>query len=432
MFLKLFILILLSTSFEVFSQNYVPIDSSDYSIRKEFVNQFKHKNKKAIIVLKERFTGKTGKELGKIYTDFSDYFSKEVEEKNYAFKSGFEDYLLGLLKELQKENPNIPKDLKVLVAKNNTPNAYCLFDGSFIINLGLFRWLDNSDQIASVLAHELGHRLLEHNLKNQLNRIETNLKNKNEIQQLGTLKFNRSVKAFDLLKKQSYDKGQISRKHEIESDSVGYILFKKSMFKKIEFINALKNMKSYDTISPYEVKKETYKLLFDLPNEQFKEDWLKMEDFSSYNYNLFNEKIDKDSISSHPETDARLDRLKSLFPELTKTESPLQADETFIRLQKVAQMEILPNFFHDEDYGLGIYACLQFIQNENEVNYHKKWLGKCFQKIHEGRKNYQLNRYLHKINPKEQSLSYQQYLSFMWNLKLNEIKAIADFYSKEN
>ena len=315
-------------------------------------------------------------------------------------------------------------------SKNNTPNAYCLFDGSFIVNLGLFRLLDNSDQVASVLAHELGHRLLEHNLKNQLIRIETNLKNKKEIQQLSNSKSNRSAKAFDLLKKQSYDKGQISRKHEIESDSIGYTLFKNSKFKKVEFINALNNIKLYDTISPYEVKKETYKLLFDLPNQQFNEDWLKMEDFSSYNYNLFKEKIDKDSISSHPETDARLEKLKSLFPELAKTETPLPADEILIKLQKVADMEILPNYFHDEEYGIGIYASLQFIQNKNEVDYYKKWLGKCFQKIYEGRKNYQLNRYLHTINPKEQSSSYQQYLSFMWNLKLDEIKVIADFYSK--
>jgi hypothetical protein len=71
------------------------------------------------------------------------------------------------------------------------------------------------------------------------------------------------------------------------------------------------------------------------------------------------------------------------------------------------------------------------LQTETKYEaYYKKWLGYCFSKIYEGRKNYKLNRYLDRIDPKEQSESYQQYLSFVWNLRLNEIKEIADFYSK--
>jgi uncharacterized protein YaaN involved in tellurite resistance len=43
-------------------------------------------------------------------------------------------------------------------------------------------------------------------------------------------------------------------------------------------------------------------------------------------------------------------------------------------------------------------------------------------------KNYNLNRYLDRVDPKNQSESYQQFLNFMWNLSLDEIKNIADYY----
>ncbi|PGH39462.1 MAG: peptidase M48, partial [Candidatus Nephrothrix sp. EaCA] len=61
---------------------------------------------------------------------------------------------------------------------------------------------------------------------------------------------------------------------------------------------------------------------------------------------------------------------------------------------------------------------------------YKKWMGFFFQKIYKARKEYTLNRYLDRVEPAKQSESYQQFISFMWNISLAEIKTIADFYSK--
>lgn len=414
------------------AQNYQAIDTADYAERKAFTKEFKTKNENHIKSLKEKYPGKTGKELAKIYTEFETFFSKEVADKNYTFKSDFEKYIQDIITELRKTNPQIPTNLKVLIAKSNQPNAYCLADGTFVINMGLFNWLDNREQIASVITHELGHKILDHSLKTQLNNILTDVKNKTEVKQLKDIKFNKAVKAFDLLKKQTYSKGIISRKHEIESDSLGYLLYSNSSFKKTEFINALKNLEQYDTISPYEVKIVTYKKLFSVPNHEFKDKWLNTEDFSGYNYDFYKEKIDKDSVSTHPEVEERISFLKQHFKELATEEEATEADTTFKKMRETARMEAVANLYYDEDYGAGIYACMQFIQEEKEEEYHKKWLGKCFEKIYEGRKTYQLNRYLDRVEPKTQSKSYQQFLGFMWNLNLDEIKNIADHYNKSS
>lgn len=212
---------------------------------------------------------------------------------------------------------------------------------------------------------------------------------------------------------------------------MGYEIYKKSNFKKQEYLNAYKNLQKYDTISPTVVKVETYKTLYNLPKLPFKEKWLQKEDFSSYNYDLYKEKLEKDSLSTHPEVELRLKRLTTKFPELKTAETPKEGSAAYKDLQRIAKMEIVPNFYHSEDFGMGIYATMQFLQDNKEEEYYKNWLGKCFLKIAEARKNYNLNRYLDRVNPKEQNESYQQFLNFMWNLSLKDIESIAEFYTKK-
>lgn len=74
---------------------------------------------------------------------------------------------------------------------------------------------------------------------------------------------------------------------------------------------------------------------------------------------------------------------------------------------------------------------MQFLQDKENEEYYKMWLGKLFDKIYEARKNYNLNRYLDRVEPKKQSKSYQQFLNFMWNLSMDDIKNIADYYNKK-
>lgn len=413
-----------------FGQNYKPIDTADYLQRKDFSNNFSLNNDVLIKNLKSKYSGKPGNELSKIYKEFGKDFEKQVNDKDFIFTSAFDGKVKSLIERLRKNNPQIPQNLKILVAKNNIPNAYCLADGTFVINMGLFNWLNNDDQLAAVISHELGHKITEHTLKTLLKLIDQNQMDKMVVQNIKSTKENRNQRAFDVLKKRIYKKGTENRKQEMQADSLGYVIFKNSDFKRNEFINTLKRLEDFDTISPKELKVETYKKYFNLPKQEFKDKWLAKEDFSLYNYNNFKEKLNKDSLKTHPEVTLRINYLKKIFPELKTELADEKASESYAILEKTAKMETLPNFYHSEDYGLGIYTSLQFLQDDEEPQYYEKWLGKCFNKIYEARKNYNLNRYLDRVDPKNQSESYQQFLNFMWNLSLDEIKNIADYYQK--
>lgn len=416
----------------IFAQGYKAIDTADYMQRKEFLKNFADHNEAFIKKLKSQYSGKTGSGLSKVYKEFGADFEKQVKNKDFVFRSEFDPAIKSLIERLRKNNPGFPQNLKILIAKDNMPNAYCLADGTFVINMGLYSWLDNDAQIAAVIAHELGHKIDDHTFKTVLDIVEQDQQDKSTVQNIKETTESRSQrqnqKAFDLFKNRIYKKSVEKRKQEMQADSLGYTIFKKSDFNKNEFVNALQKLQNFDTISPRVLKVETYKKLYHLPKQAFNEKWLKKEDFSLYNYNFYKEKLNKDSLASHPEMTKRIEKLKKKFPELNISVEPEKPSETYLSLKKTARMEILPNYFHSEDYGVGIYSAMQFLQDEEDEKYYKAWLGKCFAKIYEARKNYNLNRYLDRIEPKDQSESYQQFLNFMWNLSLDEIKNIADYY----
>lgn len=413
-----------------FAQVYQPIDSVDYSKRKTFLEQHKIVNDQYTKHLKIKYPGNTGKELAKNYSGFQEEFRKEIKNKDYVFNSIFTEKLREYFSVLKLKNTNIPENIKILVSKDNSPNAFCMQDGIFVVNMGLFNWIDNENQLIAILGHELGHQLLMHSENLQRKLIDQNSQNKTLVSAISSSKINKTEQAFQLFKNQVYETGIYRRKHESQADSIGYVMYKKTGLPPSDYINSLKNLQRYDTISPRLVKKELYLKLFDLPNHPFKEKWLRMEDFSGYNYGNYKEKLDKDSLSSHPEVVERINRLQQNFPELaTVVSSEESADSHFKSLKKIARFEILPNFYHSEDYGVGIYTAMQFLQDGEEEQYYKKWLGKNFTKIYEARKNYNLNRYLDRVDPKNQSESYQQFLNFMWNLSLDDLKHIAEFYA---
>lgn len=414
-----------------FSQINKTIDTADYAQRKEFIQNFNTNNDLFIKKIKSQYPGKTGADLAKIYKEFGTDFVKQVKNKDFIFKSDYDIHVKSLIQRLRKNNPQIPQNLKILIAKDNTPNAYCLLDGTFVINMGLFNWLDNEEQIAAVISHELGHRIKEHSFKLFVEFVENNEKDKVAVKNLKIEQNGLNQRAFDILKNRMYKKGAEKRHQEMEADSLGYTIFTKGDFKKGEFVNMLKRLQDFDTISPRVLKVETYKKFFELPNQHFKDQWLKKEDFSLYNYDFYKEKFNKDSLASHPEMAKRIENIKKVFPELSQAAETLKPSVAYMTLEKAARMEVLSNYYHSEDYGLGIYVSLQFLQDGEDETYHKNWLGKYFAKIYEARKNYNLNRYLDRVEPKKQSDSYQQFLSFMWNLSLEEIKNISEYYQNK-
>ncbi|WBX78491.1 M48 family metalloprotease [Tenacibaculum ovolyticum] len=221
---------------------------------------------------------------------------------------------------------------------------------------------------------------------------------------------------------------KLNRKQEKEADSLGFILYNNTKYPPKEFINTLSVLIKYDTLPNILLKKSIYKKVFDIPKHPFKESWLKIENFEVYNYKVFKEKINKDSLKSHPELASRIKLLKKKFTKELSVYKELQPNIVFKKLKEIANNEDISNLSYLEKYGLSIYLTLSKLEKDPENKYFKKWIGKNFVKLYDAKKKYQFNRYVNRLKPKEQDESYQQFLSFLWNLNLKDIKVISDYY----
>ena len=427
-----FLLVFLGNSSQLFSQKYIPIDSTKHEKRDVFVKEYKAYNDLFVKEIKSKYDSKVSKYIANNYIEFSKEFGTEIKKGNFIFEEEITNYILKILDDIKKVNPELSKyDFKILVSKSHSLNAYCIVDGTFVINIGLFYWLDNEDQFAGVISHEIAHKVLEHSFKKQEKDFYDDKVSKEKLNSLKKEKYNVSDKAMSIFKERLYDRGSRAKSQEFQADSLGYLMYRKTNYSKSEYLAALNLMQQYDSIKPVGLNLETYKKYFDLPEQPFNEKWLLKEDFSSYDYTKFSEKINKDSISTHPETIDRISKIIALFPEVkTKIKEYNPNKELYEKISKIAFLEALPNLYFNEQYGIAIYMALLYLERSEENNdFFKELLGKSFAKIYESRKNYTLNRYLERLVPKDQSDSYQQFLSFMWNLKLDEIKKIADYYT---
>lgn len=430
---KLFLMIIffLNTTF-LFSQNYIPIDTTKHEKQDLFLKEYTSRNDLFIKDIKSKYDSKIAKYITNLYTEFTGEFSTEIKKGRFIFEDEILDYANNVYSEIKKANPQLGDlKVKILISKDRSLNAYCIVDGTFVLNIGLFYWLDNEDQLAGVLSHEIAHKVLEHSLKKQEREFQENKNIKQKISSLKREKYKLSDKTLALVKERLYESGEKAKKQEFEADSLGYVLYRNTKFSKSEYVSTLRLMQKYDSIKPTGLNQEVYKKYFNLPTQAFNDKWLLKEDFSSYDYTKFTEIINQDSIASHPETEARINKILALFPETNQKVKPYEPNKKgFDKISKIAYLETIPNLYFNEDYGLAIYVSLLYLERDKtNESYFKEWIGKSFTKILEARKNYTLNRYLDRIAPKEQSESYQQFLSFIWNLKVSEIQEIANFYT---
>lgn len=417
-----------------YSQQSFPNDTSGNAYTEALSKSYPVRNELFLADLKTKTTDKKLlKHYQQSYKEIFRGMNEVIKEGQMIYTPAISLLLEELLHEIKIKNPSIPQDIQVFLLREDLPNAVTMGDNNIFVNTGLFYYMDNEDQLAGILSHEVAHLLLSHALKGIRYNYEQDKESATKAKALQGVEARKAEHAFELLRNSIYRESKMRRDFELQADSVGYVLFKNTRFRHIAYIEALKNIEHCDTVFPGTLAVESYRKFFDMPTQKYNDKWLAAEDFSSYNYTSFTKKLDKDSVSSHPEITERIQHLKSSFTELALQEKAVKPTSGgFNKIRLVADSMRMPNYFFNERYGEVIYASLICLQKNPGDPYYINWLAKGLQKIYEGRRDYKLNKYLDRVSPKTQPESYIRFLNFMWNLNLDEIKNIAAFYNTEN
>lgn len=427
------VLIFFITFQTIIAQTYVPIDTANFEKRKQISKDYLKKQKEFVKSLKTEFTSSELPYAKKIFKESKDEFNDEILHGDYIFEDSIQGLLNQIVQKLQQANTNIPDKVDFYVSRNITLNAMSMADKSFLMNLGSFYFLENEQQMAALISHEFAHSILKHQFISikKAYKMETDEARKN-LEQVKKSRYGRGARALERFKDMLYSNGKMNRQQEYEADSLGYVLFKNAGYKPTEYLNAFQLMMEYDTIRPKYMDLNIYRKVFEFPGLKFREEWFKMEDFSGYDYTKFKEKYNSDSLKSHPELAERIAKLDTHFQELKQKSESAKPSDWFAAINNLAKYESLSSLDLTEEYGFGVYVCLWRMSGDKAADkaFYEQWLGKYFTKILKARKDYNLNRYLDRVDPRNHSLAYQQFLNFMWNLKISEIEQIAKYYSK--
>ncbi len=423
--------IVLCCAMEASSQVYVPIDTANVSERLLKGKQFDRIANENLNEIKKLTSGREESYISKSFKNQIKGMKEDIESGLYVFDHRFDAFIDSVYNLLCKHNPQIPTDYSFYVSRDISLNAASMGCKVFVIHLGVFYFLENEQEFAAMMAHEISHQLKQHTIATLRKRYYVDkVESHEQIDKIKGEKRNKSERALEKVREIRYADRALSRLQEQEADSMGYVLFRNAGFSPHEYIHSYRLMALYDSISPKDgVELATYRKIFDFPNFPFKESWLKKEDFSAYDYSKYKPHYNQDSLNSHPDVMHRVAKLKETFAELKDSAAVLSPSKQFESLHTIASFERLPSLVIEEDYGLAVYLCLYRLQTKPEDAYYRTFLGDLFGKIYDARKAYKLNRYLDVIDPKSQPESYQQFLSFMWNLKISEIKAIAEYYT---
>jgi Zn-dependent protease with chaperone function len=412
---------------------YVPLDTSNTLARSEAAKIYIWANGSYLRSLVAKDKSEEARKVVETLNSNAAFYLDAINEGHFYYDQRISNKISKILEALRQNNPSIPANLQILLSKSPEVNAFCLHNGSIILNIGLFEMIENEDQLASIICHELGHYLLDHIFKIQLTVLKKELSEdyKKKIKQIKKQKYNRSLNAFNLYREELYLKGEQSKIHEYEADSIGYVLFKNSKYNKFDFLKMLHYLDHVGRKTEKQIPLDFYPKIFNLPKLAFKNDWMTLEEFNDYDYSFIIRKMSKDSIESHPKVTFRIEKLKKIFPELNSIDSKIVAtDSLLLDFKSIAEHEQILNLYEDKAYGQAAYQCLWYIYQGKDTAFYKNWLGKCLVLMARAKDNYILNQHLEHISPKEHSASYKQFLSFMWNLNLEEMKTIGEFYWK--
>lgn len=325
-----------------------------------YKDTFKEVVKERYHTLLKNLDAKHRSKLKKQFRERNETILELIEDSVFVFHKEYDTFLANILDEVNTANPTLKsKDYKFFFNRMATPNAACFGNEVFMLNTGLFHFLENEDEFAFIVCHEIAHQVLNHvdnNIKQYVNTVNSK-EVKRKIKDVQLTIYGRNKAGMKLVKNLTFNFLEYSRKLELEADSLGFALYKKTKYNKKAAITALEKLKSSDE-ALFETKIKLDSLLH-FNKYSFKEYWLEAEE------SMFkiDEKQDdyawnKDSLKSHPDIEERIAVFKNKILDTVSKENI-----SFKEIKEFAKYQQINSLLDFNQIDIAVYFLLKEIQS---------------------------------------------------------------------
>jgi len=425
----LFVCIFFSALFRS-QEVYKPVDTVNYAYRKGLVARFEEEKKAFLQSVRSESSDKR-KAYTKIYNNIFDGLISNANDNEIYTYPKLEDYIKSIVSEFSSYQDKA-NNLKILISRDETKNAYMTLNGTLIFNQNFLMILENENQLAAVLAHELGHNILDHS-KIKIDKyvqISTDEELISEARQIKKQKFNKSKEAEALLKNLVYTSQKKRREDEIGADKKALEILKPTRYSTSEISNLLKILETSD-IEKDSLTIEDFRKMLTLPGETLDAKLFSGEtssEYTSIEENFYRWNID--SLKTHPSC---LERIV-VVSHLEGNQSPVfeKNHQRFQELKKSAELENINNAFALKNYGRSLYFTLIYLKKNPDDIFARNMLAENLKQLKTARETKNYGKYIIFPNPKEHSKSEQLFYTFFDNMSNAYLNKLVNHFTQKN
>lgn len=352
-------------------------------------------------------------------------FKNKIRSGIFINEKRYNDYTNKIFSTLQNANKHL-KAVSFLISLEDESNAYNTGENTIVINLSLFKELNNEYELAFIISHEIAHQFLEHVWHGTIRYAENTVSDKVKVatKRIEKLKYHKSQYAGLIYKDFIYQDRKTLRQMENEADSLGFIIYKNAYPKNAgQAIRALEILDSIDVDKDSIAEKE-YRLWFDSEKQPFKKEWIANNELQGYAYENNSKFWQTDSLKTHPDCVERIRLLKEKQEDIINIEVK---DTEYILFKTTVSYDFIFGLYFIKEYGRSLYETLLLLKKDPKNEWLKTMVYNNLIQIQKARAAYTLNKNVSIINPRF-SESYNRFLYFIRKLRKAELANIIDYY----
>lgn len=363
-----------------------------------------------------------------LYEEHNSSLVKYFNDDYFITNSELTSYLQSILRKILQANPQLKDEINIYPHRSSSPNAMTFWDGTIGVTLGLLARMENEDELAYVICHELAHYYSGHvdQRIQELANANYDPEVEKEIRSVKSSQYERYSRLKKIFSDMNLSLKHHSRKEEFAADSVGLTYFIRTTYQPHASVRLMEILDSAHL--------PTYKKIIDLKKiysskkYPFKENWLTYAK-SNMKHNTSDETYgDSDTTHTHPDCKRRVVALRRQLKTASLAEwGKLPVNDAAAKFARMSELEMVESECHFKHYGKSLFMTLAALDKWPDNMYVNSMVGRNMALIYQSMKDHQFGKVV-QFPDERLADNYNQVLAFLQNLRIMEVASLAYYY----
>ena len=350
------------------------------------------------------------------------FFMNKIFHGGFVKDDSLEAYVTNVLTRLVDNSPMQPFTRRVLVLSSPHVNAVCYGQGIYAVTVGLLSRIENENQLAFILAHEVAHDELGHVRDRIVQEANLDLENQAREHTFKIINGKVDTEEIEKFRHLIYSHCRHNRENEIRADSMALAIMRRARYDETEATSALTILQSAQS-PKHEIGAELF-LPFHSATQPFQDYWLndRLTVYSKKYMSTF--LYSTDSVVSHPSIATRKKILSTYMSHSASQKAETQSPEFFHAVAEIAAFETVESAYKNGEYDLALYHALQLYIRYPQNAYVVSRIGKILSDLYELKSSGRFGRYVPEYTPNHGD-ELKLINSLLYNLSQKELGEIA-------